>query len=452
MASFRDQLAGFKGLRASLEKKEQKDAAMERKNEAARLASLRLGQRLVKAGRFIRNSILLKRSEASGGCIKKRRMGLLILIIDSLPFEPLWREWMQRQNGATEVKVWIHAKHPDKVTSPWVLEKLIPRSFCPAWGSVDITRAELELLRVAVEDASDIQLFLFASESCIPIQPLDTAVKSLFPVETSGTSSRPQSWLHFTDKPNNGYSNQQQFEPLVKAGLPSTCIWKADQWVALTRPHAEAVLALPKAFGEDLWPMFRAASASDEMYFPTCLALLGEIGPSGPKVVTEDAASSCLGSVDGSKKEGGLEKESTLTKSTTGTGLGIEESMPPRAGEGVVNAGGKEQQQSVLRRRLTYCCWGDSPKSPETYEGLPSHVLERGIREGSLLGRKFKAGTVKLEEWLAHMRAMEGKGDEGFHVQGVGKDSGNAGQDAVGRQAKKRRREEGGPTGPQGDA
>ncbi|EKU19976.1 hypothetical protein NGA_2061220, partial [Nannochloropsis gaditana CCMP526] len=86
-------------------------------------------------------------------------------------------------------------------------------------------------------DASDIQLFLFASESCIPIQPLDTAVKSLFPVETSGTSSRPQSWLHFTDKPNNGYSKQQQFEPLVKAGLPSTCIWKADQWVALTRPH-----------------------------------------------------------------------------------------------------------------------------------------------------------------------------------------------------------------------
>lgn len=127
-----------------------------------------------------------------------------------------------------QVKVWIHAKHPERVTSQWVRSRLLPISFRPEWGSVEITRAEIELLRTALEASTSTQRFLFASESCLPVLPLDAAADALF-------GSEPRSWVNARPTPNNGYSNQQQFDPLLAAGMPRDRIWKADQWVALTR-------------------------------------------------------------------------------------------------------------------------------------------------------------------------------------------------------------------------
>ncbi len=49
---------------------------------------------------------------------------------------------------------------------------------------------------------------------------------------------------------------------------------KSDQWFLLTRAHAEAVLARDAGC---LWRAFRTIVASDEWYFPTCLAMLGAI-------------------------------------------------------------------------------------------------------------------------------------------------------------------------------
>lgn len=114
------------------------------------------------------------------------------------------------------------------MTSPWVRARLLPTSFRPEWGSVEITRAEIELLKTAVDASSSTQRFLFASESCLPVLPLDAAADALFHAE-------PRSWVNARATPNNGYSNQQQFDPLLSAGLPRERIWKADQWVCLTR-------------------------------------------------------------------------------------------------------------------------------------------------------------------------------------------------------------------------
>jgi hypothetical protein len=94
---------------------------------------------------------------------------------------------------------------------------------------VEITRAEIELLKAAVKASASTQRFLFASESCLPVMPLDQAADALFGEE------EPRSWMNVRSTPNNGYSNQQQFDPLVAAGVPRECIWKADQWVVLTR-------------------------------------------------------------------------------------------------------------------------------------------------------------------------------------------------------------------------
>jgi hypothetical protein len=407
MASFKDQLAGFKELRATLEKKEVKEAAQARKAWAAHQATKELGKRLLQAGATVRASMLSTPSNNAALATEKRTLALLFLVIDGLPFEDQWREWLRRQDGRTEVKVWVHAKHPEKISSSWVRKRLLPTSYRPAWGSVEITRAELELLRVAIEDPAGMQRFLFASESCLPLLPLDQAADALF-------ATVSKSWLNFTNVPNNGYSNQQQFQPLISVGVPRECVWKADQWVALTKAHVHALLALPKMFGQEVWSLFRGVSASDEMYFPTCLAVLGELG-----ATTEMAAGEGNTSCEGALRNG------SSTSNTTASGGNT---VPPSS-----NVSPQKQQSqssssssssssrccSVLNRRLTYCYWGDSPKSPETYQGLPAEVLEKGVKEGCLFIRKFKAGSVGLEEWMRHMQA-QARGEGGWtHVDGV---------------------------------
>ncbi len=53
---------------------------------------------------------------------------------------------------------------------------------------------------------------------------------------------------------------------------------KSDQWVLLSRAHAEEVLRMSKADpGPELWRAFATVTASDEWFFPCCLATLGHI-------------------------------------------------------------------------------------------------------------------------------------------------------------------------------
>jgi hypothetical protein len=58
--------------------------------------------------------------------------------------------------------------------------------------------------------------------------------------------------------------------------VPPACVCKSDQWFLLTRAHARAVVELNDHHA-DLWKAFSAATASDELFFPTCLAMLGVI-------------------------------------------------------------------------------------------------------------------------------------------------------------------------------
>jgi len=87
-------------------------------------------------------------------------LGLLFIIIDDFPHESIWRAWLSNCNNSDsnsnneknsescKVKILIHAKHPEKVTSPWVRDKLV-RSFQykPVWGSIDITRVMIGLMQ-----------------------------------------------------------------------------------------------------------------------------------------------------------------------------------------------------------------------------------------------------------------------------------------------------------------
>jgi hypothetical protein len=96
------------------------------------------------------------------------RLAILLIIIDSLPHEALWRIWADELSNkfikvddenssehkdnmsserSVEVRFLVHAKRPDRVTSAWVRRHLA-RSFHlePEWGSVELTEVMIRLL------------------------------------------------------------------------------------------------------------------------------------------------------------------------------------------------------------------------------------------------------------------------------------------------------------------
>ena len=172
------------------------------------------------------------------------------------------------------------------------------------------------------------------------------ALSQLFGAEGQG-----KSWLRAYNRPNNGYSGQLQFDAMSLA-VPKDARWKADQWICLTRVHAESCVALSSSF--DLVGLLQRTRAPDELFFPTVLALLGEL-PKDEKA---------LGSAGVSSSQGALS------------------ALAP----------------NVLLRRLTFCDWsGNNPKSPADLI-LDAHTVAAAIAEGALFARKFK--SARYEDWI----------------------------------------------------
>ena len=504
---------------------------------------------------------------------KKRHVAILFLTIDDLPFEHLWRAFLNnyRKTNADDtiiesssstttttanideqtthvdtstkvtfesstlmVSVLCHAKYPERVKSKWLQQRLLVSNPSiqnrnkknifnnrnnndnnqrhthqyqhqshqghhyddftdnderkqsiryhtrrPEWGSINITRAMIDLLDEALkigttrdrstanmtnseerysttrylssnyhngenmntddfntsnttsaiatgssssssssEKIPTIDRFIFASESCVPVVTLKEFETALFGHDDNSQSSESnqtgqsqiteeikqesqepphqshphyngaianKSWLKAYNQPNNGYARQLQWDAVKKA-IPQHCIYKADQWIALTRHHAwplvslidEAIQSVQQTFPRHdsysnfkvaLWQCFSSVKASDEMYFPTTMALLGMF------------QSDNIGQCD----------ENNNVKDT------------------VVN-------DSIALSRVTYCDWSENARNPASFvinRQQDSHFkeLKRRIRmareEGCLFARKFIPGsnssipdTINVEEWI----------------------------------------------------
>jgi hypothetical protein len=115
-------------------------------------------------------------------------------------------------------------------------------------------------------------MFVFISETCLPIQPL-----SYWSAQLDATVSYVNA-RQCTNKCN--MYERQQFSQIRL--MPHDCRWKADQWLALCRSHALAVLNIDNHLPEEerLWRRaFKQVRTSEEMYFPTALAILQLLKP-----------------------------------------------------------------------------------------------------------------------------------------------------------------------------
>jgi len=402
----------------------------------------------------------------------KHHIALLFITIDDIPFECIWKRWLEDFQKSPvypflQVSILVHAKYPERVQSPWVRDRLLllrkpitttstnaitpetisssPRyhSYRPEWGSVEITRAMMDLLQegllIGSSDGEEFHLkhdtrystlrylatvesqqqqkveefksihvpvvdrFIFLSESCLPITTLAQIYHSLFPKEsqqeveslnkiptTTTTTTATnihlgQSWIHARNTPNNGFSRQNQWD-VLSPFIPKENIWKADQWMVLTRFHALCIciiqdeedmstmkqqqqeMTIPSSHSTnrnegdgkkkiELWKTFRKVRASDEIYFPTLLSLLGLIQSSTQNSIV-------LGDMNTQTMKDNLLLDY------------------PYLGDDIVN------------RRVTYCDWSNNAKNPETFLMDNIHELKRIIseakKEGCLFARKFK--------------------------------------------------------------
>jgi hypothetical protein len=193
------------------------------------------------------------------------KVALLFIIIDDLPLENIWHEWMRGPNRQN-VEIFIHAKYPERVRSRWVQDRLIRSNLRPAWGSIELSKAMYYLLEDALQFRSfTADYFIFLSESCAPLYNIDEFFHRL--------SGETKSWIDYTDKATNGYAQASQFAPL-KEVVPDTCVYKSDQWVMLNRTNAIQLVEFEKNTTIPIWNLLSNVKASDEMWIPTILCIM----------------------------------------------------------------------------------------------------------------------------------------------------------------------------------
>lgn len=285
------------------------------------------------------------------------RIAMLMIVVDDVPHETIWREWARgvdidagdfhSDSSESSVKFLIHGKELGAITSPWVRSRLAKTFHLqPTWGSVELTDVMIRLLHEALDADDTIDALCFCSDSCIPVVPFQEFQRAILnytlPNSNSTESGHPDvsSWLRYGYEPTNGYAKQKQFD-ILKGRIPGQCIAKADQWLLLSRKHAKQVLELSneQALGRPLLQSFRGVSASDEMYFPTCLSLLG-ILPPAVKNKTELQANDIA---------------------------------------------------QVRQQQLTYCEWRSGDPSPRTFTDLTQSDITNARTQGCLLLRKLKS-------------------------------------------------------------
>lgn len=343
-----------------------------------------------------------------------KHIALLAITIDDLPYEHIWKDWAA--SSKHKVSLLCHAKYPMQVNSPWLRQRLLTEppklgrgnsfaepvfhSHSPEWGSVQITRAMVDLLAAGMEvgrnrnsdrekderftrrrylieetmpsEVPTVDKFIFISETCLPVTTLDECVSSLFAAtsqerklvgqsKTSKDDDGPRanpwevSWVNARNRntpgtPRNKYERDQFCD--IHRMIPQSYRWKADQWMVLSRPHAAAVLELDQHLRphEQLWNSYLNVNASDEMYFPTALAIL--------QILTESDQS--------------------------------------------------REPLQVCLQPVTYTDWSEGMRNPATFQAKDlRRITKLARRQGCLLARKFSptnsagenVGDITIDEW-----------------------------------------------------
>lgn len=71
---------------------------------------------------------------------RPRRIAICLVIVDCLVHENVWRRWVDSSNEEFSAELYVHAKHPEAITSPWARQRTLSGTFLPEWNSIEVER------------------------------------------------------------------------------------------------------------------------------------------------------------------------------------------------------------------------------------------------------------------------------------------------------------------------
>ncbi|HEX2749782.1 MAG TPA: beta-1,6-N-acetylglucosaminyltransferase [Verrucomicrobiales bacterium] len=176
----------------------------------------------------------------------------------------LWEEYWRGYES--RVSVHGHAKERHWPAAPgrhdWLREAQIPDHIPTEWGDISLVYAQLALLKAALRQPEN-RFFLFASESCIPVRPLNELLR-LLSIDGRSRFNIEDWWK--VDSLNPWKSGRAS-----PAGPIPPREWRwHPQWMLLSREAAELIVA-----NEKLIACFHGTHAPDEAAFGTLLHIAG---------------------------------------------------------------------------------------------------------------------------------------------------------------------------------
>lgn len=365
---------------------------------------------------------------------KPKHIVLMAITIEDMPFEHLWRGWCDTLHAVAKdqddyyVSLVCHAKFPQRVKSEWLKQRLLtypPKrgrgnsyedptflTRTPAWGSVEITRAMLDLLQESLKighctqedkrfsanrflvrappnkDEKDPKIppgdhFLFISETCVPVVTAPEFFAQIANVSVSWVNARHR---RQEGTPKNKYEDDQFAG--INRRIPGQYRWKADQWVLLSRRHASLIIDMDRPHippKYQLWQSFRDINASDEMYFPTALALLGFLRYTSDGDDTQKSRAITPGPTSTSVDSAARPPAATPSPGGKRTPAPASDTVTPVPA--AVN-----KNECVLLRPVTYTDWTEGMKNPAMFcHGAKDlkRVAKLARGNGCLVARKF---------------------------------------------------------------
>ncbi|CAI5518005.1 unnamed protein product [Closterium sp. Naga37s-1] len=182
------------------------------------------------------------------------KIAFLFLVRGPLPLQEIWHRFFQGHEA--QFSVYIHASLPDfdcdrAVSFAAFRGRQIP-SVPISWGGPNLIRAERRLLAAALADPAN-QRFVLLSESCVPLFNFSHVYDYLFASPTSFITSHPSEW---------------RYQPGMAPAVNRSQFRKGSQWFALTRRHADMVVADTHVYDAFLT---NHAMIPDESYIQTLL-------------------------------------------------------------------------------------------------------------------------------------------------------------------------------------
>ncbi|KAK4280787.1 hypothetical protein QN277_012363 [Acacia crassicarpa] len=192
-----------------------------------------------------------------------QKVAFMFLTRGPLPLAPLWQRFFEGiDQGLYSIYVHSHPSFNQTVPRESVFYGRSVPSKAVRWGNVDMTEAEIRLLKNALLDFSN-QRFVLLSESCIPLFNFSTIYTYLM--------NSTQNYVEAYDFPG-AKGGRGRYSPKMKPLITLNQWRKGSQWFQIDRD-----LAIDVVSDNQYFPVFKryckAFCCADEHYLPTFVSI-----------------------------------------------------------------------------------------------------------------------------------------------------------------------------------